>query len=272
MARSPAIVLARAMTVFVAFAFPAVNCAATPEAVAEAQPRGMAMVWNIQQQAPETDPVTAKVYATVAKTRLVPPALYLLDQPAKLPDGLALLDAGTELAALTGVERTACTMRVPTVAARMKPASALWSRKNRYLCLQDRDGDGRFDGYLWLYTATLTAFLGKWPILPVEGRTALVGYHLADPTTSQQSPWLKLVFQNDASWVGKVRIVGVVANADTTAPMLSHLAPEIDVSVKTLPVQFDAFGGKFEILAKDKGIVTVRTIKPIPSAPLWAGW
>lgn len=257
-------------------AWPAVAAAAE----GSAKPAGflprVSMTWNIQQQVPDAAPATVKAGRAYARTRVLPPALYLLDAPATLPDGTRLLEANTELAGLSGVARTACTMRVPPVAATMKPASALWSRNNRFLCLQDADGDGRFESYVWLYSATAVMLVGRWQFVPLEGHTAPAPYRQADPATSQAAPWLHLVLINDGAWVQKLRFGGVLAAHDYGAqpvPFTSYVAqPDKDVSIKAMPARFEAFGGTFEVTGRAAEGLTIRTIGPIPPAPLSAGW
>lgn len=266
----------RLLLVLAAVALPASAALAGSEADISGSLARAAMVWNIQPQVPDAEPVTVKVGQAYAWTRILPPALYLLDAPATLTDGTPLLEPGTELAALTGVARTGCTMRIPPVAATMKPASALWSKKNRYLCLHDADGDGRFDKYVWLYSATMAMLVGRWQFVPLEGRIAPVAYRQTEPATSKLAPWLALVLINDAKWVSKLRFGGVLASgvtADGRVPYTSFVAePERDVSIKTLPARFQAFGGTFEVVGRANGGLTIRTITPIPSAPFSAGW
>lgn len=163
-------------------------------------------------------------------------------------------------------------MRVPDIARTMKPKSAMWSKDNRYLCLRDVDGDGRFESYFWLYTQMLTAFIGTWPVLEPEGAINATSYQEIDPVKSFDAPYLTLIYDNDAKLVGKVRFIGVPANENSDAPLLSYVRPSIDVAVKSLPVRFSAFGGEFEIVSKTGSDLTVRTITPFTAGPFSVGW
>lgn len=234
------------------------------------------MTWIVQEQVADPAPVTIKAGHAFARTRVLPPALFLLDGPAVLPEGTPLLEANTELGALSGVDGTGCTLSVPPVAKTMKPAKAIYSRSNRFLCLHDADADGQFDSYVWLYSATVSRLVGRWDFVPLEGRIAPVPYHSVDPAKSQASPWLYLVLINNAEWVGKLRLGGVLTSGEygrQRIPYTSYIAdPEKDISIKTLPMQFQAFRGTFEVSGKTASGLIFRTIKPIPSAPFSAGW
>lgn len=156
------------------------------QAAAPEDPNRYALQWVLEPQPVPAAPFWVKEQGEVAKTRLLPTKLYVVDDDVRSGDGTLLIPAAFQIVRLTTARETACTIA---------KASAGSRAARERVCVVDTNGDGAFDayftkgsgGYFWF------SMTGKLPAAPKPVKP--FRHHAVANTEMMRAPMLSLNYQ-----------------------------------------------------------------------------
>jgi hypothetical protein len=230
-----------------------------------AQQQDLTMVWRIVPQNLEPAKLV-KSNDIVARARIVPMSMAVTTAPALSEDGTELLPAGSQLALLQGKTRVACNTYIANRGEVL--GLPVGPPKNKYMCLIDGDADGFFEGVASLRSLVMTAFVGTFRVPKSKAAIRPTAYEAGDPTEWRGKEYAEFRYLGKTS-SGTYRFGMTPRREGDNNVVFLFVHANQKFGEADFPVQFTAFGAKFEILGVEKGKPRIRALTPFPESPFY---
>jgi hypothetical protein len=190
----------------------------------------------------------------VARTRMLPATMYVLDEDYLQDNGRVAAPAGTQLVLLKADGRVACPIYPPKLST---GASIFALGADRHLCLLDDDADGRFDRYFYKQRNE-AGFYNLFERLPSVLKTGSGGkYHRGDPAA--MTPALTWVVWFEGCKVEKQRCTVSVGlsvpgfSGTSMGPISVNYGRQYPLDVASGSASFEFLGSTIHVRPRDGG-------------------
>jgi hypothetical protein len=218
-------------------------------------------IWLVVPDRPKVQSVWIGPNRAITSARLEPPRLFENVADVKSADGRLLVPAGMALIGLVSATQAACAAE-PRGDRGL--AAAWWLGSNRFICLVDRDRDGRFDHRFSLRTgpANIPVGSGRFPeeMEPIEP----TAYVERSPATFANAPRIYVSYGHFASFVNTLIFKLCFSERRGLC-----LAPDTRTKREPLPQAFEMLGARFEVSAKEGDRLQITQTSDIVRQPLF---